>query len=427
MLPQNGSRKWRYSTEVLGALAVSLVALATVLYWQRGELRWLLAPPSEAAAGKPRKPAGPPAAAQPTGTAPRSPEPRILSLGGLKVEKYSGEQSQNPDLHKSLEGLEASSTNSVKDLKDACGLYPVATDRVILVPRPKGECLFSEAFQITLQDGGARLEVPVEPLALGWWDSRELLAAGLAASILLQETPRFTEAPSWLRYGLALHLSGFGKTYSQRVLLESEKPPLQLVRPLGETGDLAWVDGYWAFKALSARKGNEAVLAWIEGMRSGKSWEEALQSAASESSQSFDEQYRTWAVAYLKDATANRQTYLDAVGLLRHQKDQQAVPILEEFVSGHPLDLYAGNARYFLNYARYRLGEYEAAIDGFTDLLVNAPSTTCFQGKAHYFMGRSHQLAGYTPVAAGEYLTVLLEPDNPLLVKLAQQRLKEIQ
>jgi|GEM_PF-1017133 len=427
MIQKNGARRWRYTAEVLGALILALAALAAVFYWQRGELKWLLAPAPETAPAKPRKPAPPAAAQPPSGAVPRAPEPRVLSLDGLKVEKYLGEQSQNPDLRKSLDGLDANFLNAVKDLKDASGLYPVASDKVLLVPRPKGECLFSEAFQITLQDGGARLEVPVEPLALGWWDSREILAAGLAASILLQETPRFAQAPSWLRYGMALYLSGFGKTYSQRSLLESEKPPLQLVRPLGEAGDLAWVDGYWALKALSARKGNEAVLAWIEGMRSGKEWEEAMQSAASENFQVFDEQYRAWAVPYLKEATANRQTYLDAVALLRHQKDQQAVPLLEEFVAGHPLDLYAGNSRYFLNYARYRLGEYEAAMDGFTDLLVNAPSTTSFQGKAHYFMGRSHQLAGYAPVAVSEYRTVLLEPDNPLLVKLAQQRLKEIQ
>jgi tetratricopeptide (TPR) repeat protein len=226
---------------------------------------------------------------------------------------------------------------------------------------------------------------------------------------------------------MALHLSGFGATYARRALLESDRPPLQLVRPVAEAGDLAWLDGYFAVRALSARKGNEAVLAWADAMRSGKGWEEALQAAASESFGSFDEQYRAWTTAPLKELSANRQVYLDAIGLLRHQKEPEAVPILEAFVAERPLDLYAGNARYYLYYAKYRLGEYEPAIDGFTDLLVNASATTTFQSKAHYFLGRSYQLAGYAPVAAGEYRTAGLEPDNPLLIKLVQQRLKEVQ
>jgi len=426
MNPQNGSRKWRYAAELLGALLLVLAAAGAVLFWQRGELKWLLAPAPEP--GKSRRPVRTaptpnPSAAQ----APQEAAPRTLSLDGLRVERYAGEQAQNPALHKSLQSLEADFLDSVKDLKDGCGLYPTAADKVVLVPRPKSECLFPEAFQVTLQDGGARLEVPVEPLALGWWDTRQLLAAGLAASILLQEARPYAQAPSWVRYGLALELSGLGKTYAQRVLLESDKPPLQLVRPLSEAGDFAWPDGYWAVRALSARKGNEAVLAWIEGMRSGKAWDEALLAASLESLDVFDEQYRAWSTAHLKELTANRQVYLDAVNLLREQKEQQAVPLLDAFVAGYPLDLYAGNARYFLNYARFRLGEYEPAIDGFTDLVNNASATTDFQGKAHYFLGRAYQLAGYSPVAAGEFRTASLEPENSLLVKLAQQRLKETQ
>jgi TolA-binding protein len=118
---------------------------------------------------------------------------------------------------------------------------------------------------------------------------------------------------------------------------------------------------------------------------------------------------------------------LDAVALLRLQKESQAMPVLEALVRNRPLDVYAGDAKYFLNYARFREGDYEEAINGFTDLLVNAPGSTTWQGKAHYFLGRSYQLSGYWPLAIREFMLASLEPDSATLRKLARQRLAEVE
>ena len=108
--------------------------------------------------------------------------------------------------------------------------------------------------------------------------------------------------------------------------------------------------------------------------------------------------YRTWTTAYLRDRCANRQDLLDAVALLRLQKEAQTIPVLEAFVKNRPLDLYAGNAQYFLNYARFREGDYREAINGYGPL-VNASGSTSWQGKAHYFLGRSYQLSGVLALA----------------------------
>lgn len=419
------NRGWRYSAEALAALVVVLAVLAAILVWQRKELSWLLRPEPEAPARRAPEPRPPANEPPPPPTPPAG--PRALSVDGLEVEDRSGDLARDPAARRLVERAEAELMGAVRDLKDRCGLYPTASDKVRVTLLPKGESLFPEAFQVSLAEGGARVDLPLEPLVLKWWMPREALAAGLAAALLIQQAPGHDQAPSWLRYGLALHLSGFGATFARREILLSERPPLQLVRPLSEAGEAAWINGYWAVRAFAARKGEEAVLAWVEKLRAGQPWEEALGACGGESFQEFEAGHREWATAYLKEACANRQAYLDAVTLLRRQREAEALPALAAFVAERPLDLYAGDAQYYLNYARYRQGEYEAAIDGFGDLLTNRAPTTSRQGKARYFLGRSYQLAGYTPVAASEFRLAALEPDNPLLVKLAQQRLKEIE
>jgi tetratricopeptide (TPR) repeat protein len=426
-MSEKSGRGWRYSAEALAALVVVVAALAAVLVWQQRELSWLLRPEPEAPARSALGPR-PPSSGPPPSPAPEPPAgPKALSVDGLEVEDRSGELAREPAVRRLVGRAEAELMGAVRDLKDRCGLYPTASDKVRVTLLPTGESLFQEAFQVSLAEGGARIDLPLEPLVLKWWMPREALAAGLAAALLIQQAPRYDQAPSWLRYGLALHLSGFGATVARREILLTERPPLQLVRPLSEAGEAAWVNGYWAVRAFASRKGEEAVQAWVEGLLAGQSWEEALGACGGESFQEFDGAHREWATAYLKEACANRQVYLDAVTLLRRQREADALPALAAFVSERPLDLYAGDARYYLNYARYRQGEYEAAIDGFNDLLNNDSPTTSRQGKARYFLGRSYQLAGYTPVAASEFRLAALEPENPLLVKLAQQRLKEIE
>ncbi len=71
-------------------------------------------------------------------------------------------------------------------------------------------------------------------------------------------------------------------------------------------------------------------------------------------------------------------------------------------------------------------GKAREAIDGFLDLLNNAPFTTASQGKAHYFLGRSYELRKYGTLALIEYRLASLE-DNGLLGKAVDKRLKELE
>ncbi len=422
-------RWWRLGTEALAAVLVSLAVLAVVAYAYRGDLRWLWAPPSEnppvARAHRPAPPPAPPAS--PAVRAAGPPPARVLSIEGLSIERYKGPLALDPHVESTLDVLDSGLMDAVKDLKDRSALFPTAGDVVTFVPVSARDCSFTEAFSATLDGGRVRVLLPFEPLVLKWWPARDVMSAGLAAGILLKEVPTFSAAPAWFRYGMSLYLSGFGDEYSKRAVLDSDRPPIRMIQPLGDATDTAWADGYWAIKALVSSRGDAAAKDWIEAMRAGFAWKEALRRATGESYESFESAYKTWATAYLSDQCANRRVLMSAVALLRQQKENEALPVLRKFVEDHPLDFYAGNARYFLNYARFRLGRYDRGIDGFTDLLVNAPYTTSWQGKAQYFLGRCYQLSGYGPLAVKHFELAALSPNDDLLVKLAKKRLKEIQ
>ena len=405
-----------------------IAAGAVLALYVRGDLTWPLgkrpeAPPPATPAVKPQAPVPAP----PPEPAPAAPAPRTLSWENLSVGAPEGDFKSSPPATRALNLLDQDLLGAVKDLKDDSGLFPTAANHVVFVPVLRREATFREAYSVLPAKTGMRVEVPIEPVALGWWPARAVLECALAEALLLEEVQSLSKAPAWLRAGAALQLSGFGETYTRRVLADWDPPPAQIIRPLRDSGDQAWADGYFAVRAFAADKGEEALRRWIEAMRAGEGWEEALRATAGESADQFEARYRNWTQAYLRGLCVNRQALLDAVALLRQEKDQEAYPLLHDFVEKQPLDLYAGNARYYLNYCRYRLGEYDRAIEGFTDLLVNAPSTTTWQGKAYYFTGRCYQLTGYPPLAIQQYEMAALDPDDALLQKLAEKRLKEME
>jgi tetratricopeptide (TPR) repeat protein len=421
------TNRWRLTAIALATILLCSVCVGLAIYLHRQDLRWLVATQPPPPPSAPRlKPPPPPPEPEIAAEAPAPPAVRHLSWKGLKVGDYTGARRLNPDIQQALGRLDQDLLDAIKDLKDLSGLFPTATDHITIVPMDRQDCGFDEAFRVTLSGGQARVELPIEPLVLGWWRPRQVLSAALAAGILIQEVPSYAQAPPWVRYGIALQLSGFGELYARRSLLDTDKSPLQMARPLGDSAELAWVDGYWAAKAFVAAKGDDALRNWIEAMRSSMPWDRALLQAGGESPQDYNERYQAWIKAHLRDLCVSRDAFREAVALLRQQREKEAVVLLEAFVKDRPLDLYNGNARYYLNYARYRLGYYDRAIEGFTDLLVNFTTSTSWQAKAHYFMGRSYQLSGYGPLAQHEYELSLLAPDDPLLVKLAHQRLSEI-
>jgi|WetSurMetagenome_2_1015567.scaffolds.fasta_scaffold17641_4 TolA-binding protein len=357
----------------------------------------------------------------------RAPRSKVLSWDGLSVRPCTAEIRLDPLVRPVLGRLDQTLLDAVKDLKDASGLFPVSDDRVVFEPISRKEASFKEPYAVLQEREGVRVELPMEPIVLDWWPARTVMASALAEAVLIQAAPRYAEAPSWLRHGMALYLSKFGDAFAARTILESSLPPPQLVRALDEAGNLAWTDGYWAVRALSARSGDEAVKRWAQEMFEGRPWAEALQTAAGETRQDFEAKYRSWTTAQLRDLCANRQDLTEAVALLRLQRESEAIPGLEAFVRNRPLDLYAGDARYYLGYARFREGDYREATNGLTDLLVNAPASTTMQGKAHYFLGRCYQLSGYRPLAVKEYMAAAIDPDSPLLQRLAREHLAEVQ
>ena len=420
------SRVWRFLFFLLLGLLALGALLGLVAWRNRTDLaRLVVEEPSQVPPRPPREGrtvVPPPAAPAPPVPAPA---PRALSWENLKVKPYAGRFAADLEASRRLGDLNQILLDAVKDLKDGAGLFPSVQERAEFVPLDYASCTFREPYSIRAGPGGeVRVEFPAEPILLGWWPSRTLLAAALSRVVLERQVPGYAAAPEWLRAGAALHLTELGRIYETRMLLENPRPPLQLVGPLTDGLPESWLCGYWAFEALKARRGEEAVKAALGAMRTGD-WRAGIK-AAGESPEEFEKGYRTWAEAHIRELTAGRGEFLEAVTLLRRRREAEALPRLQAFVKERPLDLYSGDARYYAAYARYRLGDYDDAARELEDLLVNAPQSTSFQAKAHFFAGRCYQLLGYGPMASPEYAIAAFEPANPLLVKMASQRLEQL-
>lgn len=340
---------------------------------------------------------------------------------------YRGKFAGDYAVQKVTAGLEQDLMDALKDLKDGTGLFPTAADRVTFEPRDTSECSFRGPYGVEggEAEGTFRVVMAVEPLVLQWYPSRKLLASALAEAILTREAPGFADSPPWLRHGMALYLSRFGEFVERRALLEAEGPALRKVRPLAESGDDPWVMGYWAFRSLAGRRGEAAVTAFADALRFAPDWPQALR-ATGEEPAALESSARMWSSAHLRDLCANREEFLDMVSLLRREEEGAALSRLDAFVRERPLDLYAGDARYFHAYALYRKGEYDRAIRAFTDLLHNAPHSTTKQGKAHFFLGRCYQALRYAPLAQEQYQLARMDPGSPLLAQMAAARLEEV-
>lgn len=416
---------WRLLFLVLGTVLVCAALAAFYAYLNRQDLihLWMPQPPDP----PPRK-APPPVETRVPEVAPsKPPPPRTIDWSGLKVLPYRGEHQGDFLCKKTTSKLDQDLLDAVKDLKDASGLFPSAQDRLRVSPLDFGACSFTGPYALRPPtEGPYVVEVAVEPMILRWYAPRQVLASALAEGILTREVAGYASGPAWLRHGLALELSGFGNTYIRRLLLTSEAHPDHRIRPLGEATEDPWLNGWLAIRYFKSQRGDEGLKFLIGSLRMEGDWRRAL-AAQDFPENTFEEGFRAWAVSYLRDRCVNRETLAEMEEMLRREEESDVRPLIEDFVKNRPLDLYSGDARYYLGYTLYRLGEYDEAIYVFTDLLQNQPTHTSRQGKAHFFLGRCYQIKDYGPLAEQEYRFARLAPENAFLRKLANKRFEELQ
>ncbi len=425
------NRLWRTLFALLLGLFVLIACLGLVGWRHRKELAYLFipdqpAPPRIERVARPEtnakqeksEPTAKPIAAQPE---------RPMSWAGLKVEAYSGRFAGDGDAARALGDLDEALVEAIKDLKDGSGLYPSAQNLAQFNPSDYQACSFKQPFSVAKGGSGWwKAQFAVEPIMLKWWAARDLFAAALCQILLDENCPGYSAAPEWFQAGLVLNLTDFGHVYETRSLLSLSVPPIQAISGLGTGRERQWLNGYWAFRSIEARRGDEAIQLILGSLQKGADWQSALK-ACGEDEAVLNLSYREWASAYLKDKTANRDNLLGMISLLREQREEEAAPLLRNFVKEQPLDLYTGDATYWLGYCNYRLGKYEDSSRELSDLLTNLPYTTSLQSKASYFLGRSYQMMGYSPMALPEYIAAAREPENPLLVQLATAKKKAIQ
>ncbi|HNQ77939.1 MAG TPA: hypothetical protein PKJ37_07960 [Acidobacteriota bacterium] len=423
-------KPWRLAAVLSISLMILLGLVGVIAYRNRGDLSFLFM--DDSALKKPlpaKKPPPEPHAPLPQPVkVPAPPVSRTLSIENIRVLPYEGVNGGFLPVINGVSGLSNSLSSSAR-LLGAGGLaFPSAEDRIEIVPVDSGRLSSPAPYEVVQGVNGApsRILVPVEQLALRHYPSEELLASALAETIMTRRSRSFAEAPEFLRHGLALYLSGFGDYYERRFILLTDREAPQMVLPLSDTSSYAWADGFWAIRALRDQRGAESVRLLVNSLEGGESWKPALESACGTSFDAFQDAYRAFVLNYLSSVMANRPAFKKAVRPLRETNEKEAYAALLDFVRNHPSDLYAGEARYYTHYAEYRLGKAREAIDGFLDLLNNAPFTTASQGKAHYFLGRSYELRKYGTLALIEYRLASLE-DNGLLGKAVDKRLKELE
>jgi len=425
---------WRFAALLSASIAILLVIAGIIIYKHRSEFSFLFVNESSfPAARTPKKPPHPKTAAElPAPVQEIAPEKsagaKVLSIENIKVLPYEGRNGAFLPVITASAGLEGSLSASAKILGGGGFVYPAAGDRLEIAPVDGLKLSSGSPYEIVPPDGSspARILLPAEQLALRYYPPEELMASAVAEALMALRSRSFAEAPEFFRRGLALYVSGLGGYYEKRFILKADREPQQMILPLTDDSSCAWANGFWAVNALRDSRGQEGVAALIREVLSGRDWKGALEAASGESFELFGQRYRKYALNYLSVLTSERSRFRKAVDMLRRINEEEGYPLLVDFVKNHPTDLYAGDAAYYLHYAEYRLGRPQKAIDGFQDLLNNAPYSTSSQGKAHYFLGRSYELKGFRTLAMVEYRLAELE-DNDLLRKAGNMRLRELE
>ncbi len=269
-------KPWRLAA-VLSISFIILLGIAGVIaYRNRGDLPFLFMDDSAVREPLPsRKPTPvPPAPLPPPVTVPAPPLKRTLSIENIRVLPYEGVNGGFLPVINAVSGLSNSISSSARILGAGGLAFPSAEDRIEVVPVDSGRLSAPAPYEVAPGREGAssRILVPVEQLALRHYPTEELLASALAETIMASRSRSFAEAPEFLRHGLALHLSGFGDHHERRFILLTDREAPQMVLPLSDTSSYAWVDGFWAIKALRDGRGAESVRSLVSSLERGESW-----------------------------------------------------------------------------------------------------------------------------------------------------------
>ncbi len=349
-----------------------------------------------------------------------------LSIENISVLPYEGKNANFMPLLNANSSVETSIQTAVKILEEKSALYPTREDVItIYLTESKNITKGYPYFLKQNPDGNFTIVLSLQKVLFNSLPVHELVASGIAESLLTKRNKNFIKLPKFFRVGAAMSLSGLNNYIEKQEVLEierdGEKPQFSV---LYETSHPV-LNGIFLFRFLLEKSEKNHPEEILQLFSEDKEFSKLLEESSKFSFAEFEQNYLEYSKNRYQNYSRFFAQFLKIVGYLRSLKEEEALPLLQEFLRTNPTDIHYGEALYYLGYTNYRLGDYSEAEKIFNTLLLNHSYETISHGKAHFFLGRCYHLRGYESLALPEYIYASID-ENELLRNIANRKIDEI-
>lgn len=349
-----------------------------------------------------------------------------LSIEKISVLPYEGKSADFLPLINANASVETSITTAVKILEESCGIFPTKEDDIKVVLTDSKNITKGYPYDVEENsDGSFTVSLSLQKVLFNSIPVYELVASGIAESLLIKNHKNFIKFPRFFRFGLSASLSGLNKYVEKQEVLEIERDGGNFAFSASSETQRPVLNGIFLVDFLTENCGSGAPKDLLPYFSEETDFLKFLEKSAKFSFGEIEQNYIRYSKNRYSSFTKLTPHFISIVAQLRNLKEDETLPLLQEFLRTNPTDIHYGEGLYYLGYINYRLGNYSEAEKVFSDLLVNHSYETISHGKAHFFLGRCYQLRGYSSMAIPEYRYALLD-ENELLKKVAEKNIKEM-
>lgn len=350
----------------------------------------------------------------------------LLSIEKISVLSYEGEFADFYPLINANASVETSITTAVKILERSCALFPTKEDEIKIVLTDFKNIAKGYPYDVVENpDGSYTVSLSLQKVLFNSIPVHELVASGIAESLLIKRYSNFIKFPRFFRFGLSASLSGLNKYVEKQEVLKIERDGGNFNFSASSETLYPVLNGIFLVGFLNENYGTETPKDLFLYLSEESNFLKFLEKYTKFSFEEIEKNYIKYSKSRYSSLTKLTPYFRSIIAQLRNMKEDEALPLLQEFLGTNPTDIHYAEGLYYLGYINYRLGNYSEAEKVFNDLLVNHSYHTISHGKAHFFLGRCYQLKGYSSMAFPEYRYALLD-ENELLKKVAQKNIKEM-
>jgi len=348
-----------------------------------------------------------------------------LSIEIISVLPYEGKSADFIPVIKANSSVETSITTAVKILEERSSLFPTKEDEIeIKLTESKNISKGYPYDVVENSDGSFTIYLSLQKVLYNSIPVYELVASGIAESLLTKNNKNFIKFPRFFRFGISASLSGLNKYIEKQEILEIERDGSLSFSASSETSHPI-LNGIYLVDFLVENCAGESPKDLLPYFVEETDFIKFLEKSTKFSFGEIEQNYIRYSKNRYSSFTKLTPHFLSIVAQLRNLKEEETLPLLQEFLRTNPTDIHYGEGLYYLGYINYRIGNYSEAEKILNDLLINHSYETVSHGKAHFFLGRCYQLRGYSSLALPEYRYALLG-ENELLIKVAEKNIKEM-